>query len=83
MYLDGLPPMPRGVPQIEVTYDIDANGILNVSAVEKSTGKQNKITITNDNGRLSKEDIERMVEEAEKFKDEDEKKCSKDTIKIN
>ncbi len=75
--LDGLPPMPRGVPQIEVTYDIDANGILNVSAVEKSTGKQNKITITNDNGRLSKEDIERMVEEAEKFKDEDEKNAAR------
>merc|ERR1719327_2348654 len=54
-HLDGIPPMPRGVPQIEVTYDIDANGILNVSAVEKSTGKENKITITNDKGRLSKE----------------------------
>lgn len=64
--------MPRGRPQIEVTYDIDANGILNVSAVEKSTGKENKITITNDKGRLSKEDIERMVEEAETYKAEDE-----------
>jgi len=71
--LDGIPPMPRGVPQIEITYDIDANGILNVSAVEKSTGKTQKITITNDRSRLSKEDIERMVAEAEKFKDEDEK----------
>ena len=71
--LDGIPPMPRGVPQIEITYDIDANGILNVSAVEKSTGKSQKITITNDRSRLSKEDIERMVAEAEKFKDEDEK----------
>merc|ERR1719498_928005 len=70
--LDGIPPMPRGVPQIEVTYDIDANGILNVSAVEKSTGKENKITITNDKGRLSKDEIERMVEEAEKYKAEDE-----------
>merc|ERR1711998_450863 len=52
-HLDGIPPMPRGVPKIEVTYDIDANGILNVSAVEKSTGRENKITITNDKGRLS------------------------------
>merc|ERR1712180_501944 len=71
--LTGLPPAPRGVPQIEVTFDIDANGILNVSAADKSTGKQNKITITNDKGRLSKEDIERMVNDAEKFKDDDEK----------
>jgi heat shock protein 1/8 len=71
--LTGIPPAPRGVPQIEVTFDIDANGILNVSASDKSTGKSNKITITNDKGRLSKEDIERMVEEAEKYKSEDEK----------
>ena len=70
--LDGIPPMPRGQPQVEVIFDIDANGILNVSASEKSTGKSNKITITNDKGRLSKEDIERMVEEAEKYKAEDE-----------
>jgi len=70
--LDGIPPAPRGVPQIEVTFDIDANGILNVSAVDKSTGKSNKITITNDKGRLSKEDIEKMVQEAEKYKQEDE-----------
>ena len=69
--LDGIPPMPRGVPQIEVSYDIDANGILNVSAAEKSTGKSNKITITNDKGRLSKEDIERMVEEAERHAADD------------
>jgi len=69
--LDGIPPMPRGQPQIDVTFDIDANGILNVSAVEKSTGKENKITITNDKGRLSQDEIERMVEEAEKFKAED------------
>ncbi|CAL1272482.1 unnamed protein product [Larinioides sclopetarius] len=74
--LTGIPPAPRGVPQIEVTFDIDANGILNVSAVDKSTGKENKITITNDKGRLSKEEIERMVHEAEKYKDDDEKqKC--------
>merc|ERR1712013_497060 len=71
--LTGIPPAPRGVPQIEVTFDIDANGILNVSACDKSTGKQNKITITNDKGRLSKEDIESMVNDAEKFKADDEK----------
>jgi L1 cell adhesion molecule like protein len=69
--LEGIPSMPRGMPQIEVTFDIDANGILNVQAAEKSTGKSNKITITNDKGRLSKEDIERMIEEAEKFKEID------------
>jgi len=71
--LTGIPPAPRGVPQIEVTFDIDANGILNVSAADKSTGKQNKITITNDKGRLSKEEIERMVNDADKFRAEDEK----------
>merc|ERR1712130_376198 len=71
--LTGIPPAPRGVPQIEVTFDIDANGTLNVSASDKSTGKQNKITITNDKGRLPKEDIEKMVNEAEKYKAEDEK----------
>merc|ERR1712002_104770 len=71
--LSGIPPAPRGVPQIEVTFDVDANGILNVSAVDKSTGKENKITITNDKGRLSKEEIERMVQDAEKFKADDDK----------
>jgi len=65
--------MPRGQPQIEVTLDIDVNGILNVSAVEKSTGKNSKITITNEKGRLSQSEIDRLVKEAEKFKDEDEK----------
>ena len=70
--LDGIPPMPRGQPQIDVRFDIDANGILNVSATEKSTGKENKITITNDKGRLSQEDIERMLREAEMFKEQDE-----------
>merc|ERR1712178_310078 len=64
--LEGIPPAPRGVPQIEVTFDIDANGILNVSAQDKGTGKSQKITITNDKGRLSKEDIEKMVNDAEK-----------------
>ena len=71
--LDGIPPMPRGQPQIEITYDLDVNSILNVTAVEKSTGKNNKIVITNDKGRLSKDDIDRLVKEAEKFKDEDNK----------
>uniref|UniRef100_A0A2R8ZDK1 Heat shock protein family A (Hsp70) member 8 n=1 Tax=Pan paniscus TaxID=9597 RepID=A0A2R8ZDK1_PANPA len=75
--LMGIPPAPRGVPQTEVTFDSDANGILNVSAVDKSTGKENKITITNDKGCLSKEDIERMVQEAEKYKAEDEKQRDK------
>ena len=70
--LTGIPPMPRGVPQIEISYDLDANGILNVSASEKSTGKSETITVTNDKGRLSKEDIEAMVQDAEKFKDDDE-----------
>ncbi|EDV97539.1 heat shock 70 kDa protein cognate 1 [Drosophila grimshawi] len=70
--LTAIPPAPRGVPQIEVTFDIDANGILNVSAAEKSTGKANRITITNDKGRLSKEDIERMVNEAESYRQADD-----------
>lgn len=73
--LDGIPPMPRGMPQIEVTFDIDANGILNVSAAEKSTGKSHKITITNDKGRLSKEEIERLVKESETFAEEDKMKA--------
>merc|ERR1712022_22443 len=75
--LDGIPPAPRGVPQIEVTFDIDANGILNVSALDKASGKQNQITITNEKGRLSQAEIDRMVQEAEKFKAEDEQNRSK------
>jgi L1 cell adhesion molecule like protein len=71
--MTGIPPMPRGMPQIEITYELDANNILSVSAVEKSSGKSQKITITNESNRLSKEDIERMVKEAEKYKDEDDK----------
>ena len=71
--LGGIPPAPRGVPQLEVTYDIDANGILNVSACEKSSGKKEKIVITNDKGRLSKEQIESMIQDAERLKEEDEK----------
>jgi heat shock protein 1/8 len=70
--LEGIPPMPRGVPQIDVTFDIDANGILNVSALEKSTGKEQRITIKNDKGRMSAEEIERLVQEAERYKAEDE-----------
>jgi heat shock protein 1/8 len=75
--LTGIPPAPRGVPQIEVTFDLDANGIMNVSAVEKGTGKSNKIVITNDKGRLSKEEIERMLSEAEKYKEEDEAEAAR------
>ncbi|CAO3576765.1 unnamed protein product [Absidia cylindrospora] len=75
--LSGIPPAPRGVPQVEVTFDVDANGILNVSALDKTTGKSNKITITNDKGRLSKEDIERMVNDAEKYKAEDEEAAAR------
>merc|ERR1712057_17616 len=71
--LCGIPPAPRGHPKINVTFDIDANCILNVSAEDKTTGKINKITITNDKGRLSKEEIEKMVQEAEKYMAEDEK----------
>ncbi|BDA50878.1 Luminal-binding protein 5 [Coccomyxa sp. Obi] len=69
--LTGIPPAPRGVPQIEVTFEIDANGILNVGAEDKGTGKREKITITNDKGRLSQEEIERMVQEAEEFAEQD------------
>merc|ERR1712034_137437 len=71
--LAGIPPAPRGVPQIEVTFDIDANGIMNVSAKESAGGKTEKIVITNDKGRLSKEEIEKMVNDAEKYAKEDEK----------
>merc|ERR1712165_181131 len=79
--LTGIPPAPRGVPQIEVTFDIDANGILNVSALEKGSGKAEKITITNDKGRLSKEEIERMVNDAEKYKQQDEDQRTRITAK--
>lgn len=70
--LSGIPPAPRGVPQITVCFDVDANGILSVSAEDKTTGQKNKITITNDKGRLTKEEIEKLLQEAEKFKSEDE-----------
>jgi L1 cell adhesion molecule like protein len=76
-HLEGIPPMPRGIPQIEVIFDVDANGILNVSAAEKSTGKSNKITITNEKGRLSREEVERLVEEAAKHEAEDKAKMAK------
>jgi heat shock protein 1/8 len=75
--LAGIPPAPRGVPQIEVSFDVDANGILNVNAADKSSGKSSKITITNDKGRLSAEEIERMLAEAEKYKAEDEEVAKK------
>eukprot|EP01123_Difflugia_compressa_P008236 TRINITY_DN23_c0_g2_i7.p1 TRINITY_DN23_c0_g2~~TRINITY_DN23_c0_g2_i7.p1 ORF type:complete len:235 (-),score=89.05 TRINITY_DN23_c0_g2_i7:88-714(-) len=71
--LSGIPPMPRGKPQIEVTFDLDANGILQVGAVDKTTGKSERITITNDKGRLSAEQIEKMVNDAEKYKADDQK----------
>jgi len=75
--LSGIPPAPRGVPQIEVSFDIDANGILNVSALDKGTGKSQKITITNETGRMTKEQIEEMIKDGEKFKEEDEKQKQK------
>jgi L1 cell adhesion molecule like protein len=71
--LEGIPPAPRGIPQIEVTFDLDANGILQVKAEDKAGGKSETITITNDKGRLSAAEIERMVQDAEKFADEDAK----------
>jgi len=70
--LSGIRPAPRGVPQIEVSFDIDANGIMNVSAVDKGTGNSHNITITNESGRMTKEQIDEMIKEAEKFKEEDE-----------
>ena len=81
--LSGIPPAPRGVPKIDVTFDIDANGILNVTAVEKSTGKNSKITITNDKGRLSAEEVERMVHDADRYKEEDEKQRERVQSKNN
>nr|AAF12746.1 heat shock protein 70 [Stylophora pistillata] len=81
--LNGIPPAPRGVPRIEISFDVDANGILTVSAKDQSTGKSNNITITNDKGRLSKTDIDRMVKEAEMFKEEDEKQRDKVNARNN
>merc|ERR1712182_182713 len=71
--MGGIPPAPRGQPQIEVTFEIDSNGILNVGAEDKATGKSEKITITNDKGRLTEDQIEKMIKEAEQFADEDNK----------
>merc|ERR1711907_341597 len=71
--MSGIPPAPRGQPQIEVTFEIDSNGMLNVGAEDKGTGKSEKITITNDKGRLTEEQIEKMIKEAEQFADEDKK----------
>lgn len=81
--LGGIPPAPRGVPQIDVTFDIDANGILNVTAEDKSTGKSNRITITNDKGRLSQAEIDRMVSDAERYKDEDEQQRERVSARNN
>jgi L1 cell adhesion molecule like protein len=75
--LEGIPPAPRGVPQIEVSFDLDANGILNVRAEDKSSGKSKNITIKNDRGRLSQADIDKMLAEAERYKEEDEKQRKK------
>jgi len=72
-HLDGIPPMPRGQPQIEVSFDVDANGIMNITAEEKTTKKTNNITITNDKGRLTKEQIEEMIKKADEYKEEDNK----------
>jgi L1 cell adhesion molecule like protein len=76
--LEGIPPAGRGIPQIEVSFDVDANGIMNIEAQDKGSGKVQNITIKNDKGRLSQEDIERMVQEGEKFKEEDQ--LNKDKI---
>ncbi|XP_055932407.1 heat shock protein 70 B2-like [Argiope bruennichi] len=81
--LSGIPPAPRGVPQIEVTFDMDANGILNVSALDKSSGKSQSITITNDKGRLSKEEIERMLNEAKQYEKEDQEQKEKVAARNN
>merc|ERR1719163_859049 len=70
--LEGIPPAPRGTPQIEVTFDVDANGIMNINATEKGTGKSNSMTIKSEKGRLGEEEIERLVKEAEKYKAEDD-----------
>ena len=70
--LTGIPPMPRGTPQIEITYEVDANGILSVSAIEKSSGKSEQITITNDSNRLSQDEVDRMIKEAEQYKEQDD-----------
>jgi heat shock protein 1/8 len=75
--MSGIPPAPRGVPQIEVSFDVDANGILSISAADKGTGKLETLTITSEKGRLSEEDIERMVREAEEFADQDEAERAK------
>ena len=75
--LSGIPPAPRGVPQIEVSFDVDANGILSISAHDKGTGKQESLTITSEKGRLSEQEIERMVKEAEEFAEQDNKEKAK------
>ena len=81
--LHGIPPMPRGTPQIEITYEVDTNGILNVQACEKSSGKSEKITIKNESNKLTKEQIDKMIDDAEKFKEDDEKAQKKVQAKNN
>jgi len=81
--LDGIPAAPRGVPQVEVTFEVDTNGVMNISARDRSTGKQNEITITVENRRLSKEEIERMVADAKKFKAKDEMERSESRRKLD
>lgn len=81
--LHGIPPMPRGTPQIEITYEVDTNGILNVQACEKSSGKSEKITIKNESNKLTKEQIEKMISDAEKFKEDDERAQKKVQAKNN
>ena len=81
--LEGIPPAPRGMPQIEVTFDVDANGIMNIEACDKGSGKKQNLTIKNDKGRLSSEDIEKMVNDAEKYKREDEENKKKIETKNN
>ena len=81
--LHGIPPMPRGTPQIEITYEVDTNGILNVQACEKSSGKSEKITIKNESNKLTKEQIDKMIDDAEKFKEDDERAQKKVQAKNN
>merc|ERR1719183_2501733 len=75
--LDGIAPAPRGVPQVEITYELDANGILNVNAIDRASKKRNAITISNDKGRLTQDEIERMIDEAEKYKAQDDAQAAK------
>jgi len=79
--LSGIPPMPRGVPKVEVTFEVDANGIMNVTAKDETTGKSNKITIKNEKGRLSEQEIQTMLKKAEEMKKQDEEQVGKVSAK--